>query len=334
MKEPKRIRKNSFISLVAPSFGCTAEPYKTRLEKSIKIFKSLGFNVKEGKNIYLNDGVAASNTPKDRAKEFMDAYLDDKSDIVWSVGGGETMCEILPFIDFELIKNSKPKWFIGFSDNTNLTFTLTTLSNLITIYGPCANKFFLHPFKYDSKDTLYILNGVKEINGYDKREKKSLADEENPLTDYNLTKDVVIKSYSYTKSISGMLLGGCLDCLITLCGTKYDNMKKFNQLHKDIIWFLEACDLNPLGIRRALFTLKEAGWFKNAKGFLIGRPLCDDLVMMEVDKEKAVIDILGDLDVPILLDVPLGHYSPSMPMKNGAYAIVTYKNNNLTIKYI
>ena len=37
------------------------------------------------------------------------------------------MCEILPYIDFEKIRNSEPKWFFGYSDNTNLIFLLATL---------------------------------------------------------------------------------------------------------------------------------------------------------------------------------------------------------------
>lgn len=37
--EPKKISKNAKITLVAPSFGCTSEPYLSRLNEAIKIFK-------------------------------------------------------------------------------------------------------------------------------------------------------------------------------------------------------------------------------------------------------------------------------------------------------
>ena len=146
--EPKKITKTAKITLVAPSFGCTTEPYLTRLNEAIKIFKELGFQVVDGENIFKEDGIASSNTPEERAKEFMKAY-DSDTDVIMSVGGGELMCEILPYIDFKKIKRQKPKWFVGFSDNTNLTFTLTTICNLVTIYGPCATKFYLYPFKFE-----------------------------------------------------------------------------------------------------------------------------------------------------------------------------------------
>ena len=40
-----------------------------------------------------------------------------------------------------------------------------------------------------------------------------------------------------------------------------------------ILWFLESCELNTLSIRRAMWQMEHADWFKNVKGFMIGRPL-------------------------------------------------------------
>ena len=157
-REPKPIGEGATLSLVAPSFGCTTEPYRTRLEESIRILSSLGYRIEEGRNIRLNAGVASSNTPASRAKEFEEAYFG-KGDAILSVGGGELMCEILPFVDFKAIRIAKPKWFVGFSDNTNLTFTLTTLADLVTVYGPCAGQFFSYPFRYATEDTFRLLKG-------------------------------------------------------------------------------------------------------------------------------------------------------------------------------
>ena len=331
--EPKKISKNAKITLVAPSFGCTSEPYLSRLNEAIKIFKNLGYEVIEGKNIFLQDGIASSNTPEERAKEIMQAF-DSNTDVIMSVGGGELMCEILPYIDFKKIKRSKLKWFVGFSDNTNLTFTITTINNMVTIYGPCASKFFYYPFKYDTKDTIGLLEGKRIFRGYPRFELKSLASESKPLVKYNLTERKIIKPFYYKEPFYGTLLGGCLDCLTVLCGTRFDNVSNFINKHTGIIWHLEACDLSPLQIRRALFQLREAGWFRKVKGFLIGRPLCNDMEVMGVDKYTAVIDILQDFNVPILMDVDLGHLSPSIPIKNGAKALVSYIDGNIKIEYL
>lgn len=331
MKQPGDLGEKKTIGLVAPSFGCTTEPYRTRLKTAIERWKKEGNIVLEGENIWKNDGVCASNVPEERAREFLDMY-EGQADVLFSVGGGEVMCEMLPYVDFERIKKLPPKWFVGFSDNTNLTFTLTTLSDLVTIYGPCAGQFFQDVGP--TRDTMRLLEGWKDIEGYPLWEKESLATEENPLASLNLTEKKVIASVDYEKPVEGILLGGCLDCLVTLSGTRYDRVKEFvSRQENGIIWFLEACDLSPLAIRRALFQLREAGWFENAKAFLIGRPLCYDADILGVNRHNAVLDILRPLHVPLLMDIDLGHFSPSMPIKCGARAQVSLGEGNIHIHY-
>lgn len=332
--QPAFLKPGSKIALIAPSFGCTDEPYKTKLMESIKNLKAAGYRVDEGENIWVLKGVAASNTPQKRAEEFMKAYADESVDAIFSVGGGELMCEILPFIDFKKIQGYKPKWFMGFSDNTNLTFTLTAWANLVTVYGPCAGQFFSKPFRLDAKDAMRMLQGEKEFEGYPLWERNSLATPENPLAPLNLTEKKVLKPYNYQRPFSGIMLGGCLDCLINICGTKYDNVSAYvSSLGEGVVWYLEACDLNPLSIRRALFELREAGWFKTAKGFVIGRPVCFGMDLMGVNQYNAVTDILGECDVPIIMDADLGHLAPAIPYKNGALATVGIEDNNLKVVY-
>lgn len=334
INEPKFLKNNDKISLVAPSFGCTTEPYKTELDIAIKNLTNEGYKLLLGENIYKDEGVLSSSSPKKRAKEFLDAYSNNSSLII-SVGGGELMNEILPYIDFEKIKNLPPKWFMGFSDNTNLTFTLTTLSNVVTIYGPCAPSFAYLPFKFDTKEALRMLKGEKHFKGYKKWQLESKRDENHPLAKLNLTEKKIITTYKYKEPKEGILLGGCLDCLINICGTKYDNVKKFIEENKKdgFIWYLESCDLNSLSFRRGLFELKEAGWFKYVKMFLIGRPYHYDEVFMGHDFKKATKDILKSLNVPILFDIDLSHLPPSLPFKNGAKAIVSFMNDNIDILY-
>ena len=102
--------------------------------------------------------------------------------------------------------------------------------------------------------------------------------------------------------------------------------------HKEegIIWVIESCDLNVFGIRRALWQLREAGWFANVKGFLIGRPLCYGQEIMGLDHYHAVIDVLGEFGVPIVMDLDIGHLPPQMPLLMGSLARVT-ADGSLTI---
>lgn len=339
-KKINYLKDKGAISLIAPSFGCTTEPYISLLNESIRKFKNLGYKIYEGKNIYLAKDKARSNTPYKCAKEFMDAYLSN-SDCVISVGGGETMIEILPHINFKKIKNADFKFFMGFSDNTNLTYTLTTICDIYTIYGPNFPQFAFYPDFQFLKDSINLLKGeANEIKGYDKWERYVDKEEKinNPLAPYKLKEEKIIKIYPKNLNnieLEGILLGGCLDCLKDLCGTRFDNTLNYIEKHKKegIIWYLESCDLNPLGIKRTLFQLKEAGWFKYVKGFLIGRPLCYKEKIFNMDHYYATKSILKSLKVPIVMDIDLGHFTPSMPIINGCYANVIIKNNNIYIKY-
>ena len=332
MKEPAPLKPGATIALVAPSFGCTIEPYSTRLDASIARLKRHGFSIREGKNIRRNDGVCASAPAKERAAEIMAAFASD-ADLVASVGGGELMSEILPYLGFEAIKKGAPKWFMGFSDNTNLTFLLTILSDLVTVYGPNFPAFYEKKWRNSEKDAIALLEGQRHFEGYPKWA-KGKSNKAHPLWGYRLTQKKIITPHEYKRPVKGIMLGGCLDCLIALCGTKYDKVKEFIKVHDlPVIWYLEACDLNPLALRRAYYQLREAGWFDTAGLFLLGRPYSAMEELLGVDRFSAAIDILGPLGKPILIDVDLGHFAPSMPIKNGAVATCKFEQENLIIDY-
>ena len=116
------LKKNGTIGFVAPACGCNIEPYKSTFDNAQKKFKELGYGLQLGPNCYEGKGIGISNTPQKCAEEFMQMYLSKDTDALISCGGGELMCEILDYLDFEALTNATPKWFTGYSDNTNFTF--------------------------------------------------------------------------------------------------------------------------------------------------------------------------------------------------------------------
>lgn len=381
MKYGKFLPENGTIGFVAPSFGCNIEPYKSAFANAKKIWTNAGYSLSLGPNVYEGCGIGISNTPEKCAQEFNEWYKKENVDVLISCGGGELMCEILEYIDFEKLRQAEPKWFMGYSDNTNLIFLLATLCDTAAIYGPCAAAFGMEPWHESLKDAMNVLTGMcKKVHNYDKWEKEGLKTDENPLVPYNVTEkfqlhtwtkengllsaeiktessnekksgnmessqnldnvtgtiDNLLEKERYVSSeifVKGRLLGGCLDCLATLCGTKFDKVAEFNEKYeKDgVLWFLEACDLNVMGIRRALWQLDEAGWFKNTKGFLIGRPYCYGEEFFGLDQYKAVVDILSKYNVPIIMDLDIGHLPPMMPLVCGSVAEATVKDNSIII---
>lgn len=337
MKYPSFIHPGDTIGCVAPSFGCAFEPYYSAFQNALQRFEKEGFHTKLGPNCYASEGIGISNTPEKCAEEFQEMYQDPSAQMLLSCGGGELMCEILPFIDFARIAGAAPKWFMGYSDNTNLTFLLTTLADTAAIYGPNAGAFGMEPWHQSIQDAFDLLQGKKlHMTNYPCWEKESKKDEEHPLEPYNVTEPFQIRKNPENANIhiKGRLLGGCLDCLYHLAGTRYDQVEEFADRYADdgILWFLESCDLNVLQMRRALWNLREAGWFRHVRGFLIGRPGVYGEAIMGLDQYEAVTGVLKEFDVPILMDLDIGHVAPMMPLITGALATVEAKENTLQIQ--
>ncbi|MCM1283940.1 MAG: LD-carboxypeptidase [Muribaculaceae bacterium] len=337
MRYPQFLHKNGTIGFVAPSYGCAAEPYYTAFMHAIDKFHAAGYQTQLGPNCLVELGVGISNTPELCGKELNESYLGEENDAIISCGGGELMCEVVPYIDFEAIAKAKPKWYMGFSDNTNFTFLSTTLCDTAAIYGPCASAFGMEPLHPSVQDAFDLLCGRKDtFTNYDLWERESLKTEEEPLAPYNVTEPVVIRSFpGKDVHMQGRLIGGCMDCLVNLLGTRFDRVKDFNERYgKDgIIWFLEACDLNVMSIRRAIWEMKNAGWFSHLKGFLFGRPLCFGQEMFGIDQYEAVTALLKEYGVPVIMDLDIGHLSPMMPVVSGAMADVAFEDGTFTIRY-
>lgn len=382
MRYPHFLQKNGTIAFAAPSFGCATQPYKDGFVHAQEKWRQEGYQLKLGPNCYVEEGVGISNKPSLCGEELTEYYCDPGSDCMISCGGGELMCEILDYVDFGKIGQADPKWYMGYSDNTNMTYLLATLCDTASIYGPCAAAFGMEPRHQALEDAMALLRGEKlTMEGYGMWERESLKSEESPFAPYQLTEPSVMKYWmpdgrtnveslqmvlgeqtgkaggglygigngdtkeagaehkdsqsEMTIQVSGRLLGGCMDCLVNLLGTKYDRTTAFVEKYKEdgILWFLEACDLNLMGIRRAMWQMEHAGWFKNCSGFLIGRPLNGMGVEdFGIDHYQAVCEMLYQYHVPVLMDLDIGHLPPMMPLICGSMAEVTSDGKQYRIR--
>lgn len=337
MRYPEFLQEKGTIGYVAPSFGCATEPYRSAFQSALQRFADMGYGADFGPNCYEDKGIGISNEPKLCAKELMDYYCSDKNDVLISCGGGELMCEILPYIDFGKIRQAKPKWYMGYSDNTNFTFLSATICDTAAIYGPCVAAFGMEPWHEAVEDAFALLCGRRnQVHGYDMWERESLKDEEHPLVPYNLTERTQIRRFpDEDVVVEGRLMGGCMDCLVNLLGTEFDHVKEFHRKYAGdgIIWFLESCDLNVMAIRRAIWQMKHSGWFFNVKAFLVGRPLCFGEEMFGIDHYRAVTDLLEEYRVPIIMDLDIGHLSPMMPLVCGGDARISVSGGKISVNY-
>lgn len=330
MQKFEKIKSGDLIGVCAPSMGCEEEGYyKKRCDNAVKNFKKLGHEIVFTDHCFGNTQ-ARSSDAKTRAEEFEKLFFDDNVKGIISMAGGEFEMEILPYINFNKLKKAKNKFFQGFSDNTCISFLLATLCDKTSVYGSNFCNFGMKKWHKSLRDNYDYLCGKKiEQVSYKKYEIESNRKQEgNELNGYNLTEKTSPKILTGEDEVclQGRVIGGNLDCLSGLCGTKFDKVNKYVKKHKKegIIWFFESCDLSVLDQERALWKLKNAGWFEGAIGFLIGRPLNKE-EMFDVDYITANLHELKDLNVPVVMDLDIGHTAPNWFMINGGKA--TFKAN-------
>ena len=348
MRYPDFIKPGDTIGFPAPSFGANWEPYHSCFLKALEYFRDKGFNVIPGPNSTAGLGIGISNKPEKCAEELMDMYASSDNDALISVGGGELMCEILEHLDLDAIRNAGPKWFMGYSDNTNFILPLVTKCDTAAVYGRCADAYGASEIHESVTDCLEVLCGERSaVRSFDTFQIESLKDENNPYAPYNLT-EKSLKSVFDSKKLyapgeftgeldfSGRLIGGCTDCVVNLVGTPYVDIEGFMERYAGdgVIWCLESCDLNVFDIRRAMWHFEKAGWFKKGivKGFLIGRPDNPE-AMIGLDHINAVLPYIQNLGVPAVIDCDLGHVPPSMPIVMGSIGHVKVSGNDVKVEF-
>lgn len=138
------------IGVIAPDKALKNKD-KVYLENATKYFESLGLKVKYGKFLFSEDEYCAG-TPQQRAEDLNNMFRDQKVKAIFTVKGGDMVNGILPYIDFENIKNN-PKIFLGMSDITVLLCAIYKMTGLVTFH--CQD---------------YIWFGKEEVTDYDKNE--------------------------------------------------------------------------------------------------------------------------------------------------------------------
>lgn len=329
---PEKLSKDKLIGITAPSDIANLDT----IDYSKKNIENMGYNVIETDNVRKSDGLVSSSG-KIRADEFISLWENNKVGHIISARGGEFLMEMLPYLDKyeDRIKSSIPKWIQGYSDTSLLLYYLTTKYNIATIHAENLGGYSVNKSNIDTniKDVVSLLEkcdkGYEFVqNSFEKYQLERYENEEDEkIKGYNLTEKVKYKSLDEKENItfSGRILGGCVDVITMLLGTKYDNTIKYiNSCDEGIIWYIDNCELTPQELYRRLWKMKELGWFSNANGFLIGRTLAKNCEYFTF--KEAIERALGDLNVPVIYDVDIGHVPPQVIIINGSYAKFEYIN--------
>ncbi|MBE5822323.1 MAG: LD-carboxypeptidase [Clostridiales bacterium] len=323
---PNKLKQGDSIGIVAPSMS--NEPEK--IDRAVKNLKNLGYEVVEGKLIKNEIVKCVSGSIEDRVDEFIQMWKDKNVKYIIGATGGEFLMEILPTVE-KIFNDEKlyetPKWIQGYSDMTTLLFYLTTTYDIATIQMTNAGKYAMEPL-HESLLVPFVIaenleDNIQENYPYWEKEKNK----EDETYQFNLTEESKCKMLNGEKTeFSGRLIGGCLDVISQYTGSRWDNVENYiSKFQEGMIWHLENCELTQAEMYRRLWFMREQGWFKNTKGFIFGRTHMED-AYFDFEYVDAIEKAIGDLNVPIIYDIDIGHTMPQWTIVNGSLGTITFDN--------
>ncbi|MHB8034248.1 LD-carboxypeptidase [Clostridium botulinum] len=296
----KHLNKGDTIGIVSP-----ASPIEKEVVlKNIQIFKNLGFNIKLSNHVYDKYGYL-SGKDIDRANDLMNMFIDPSVDMILCSRGGYGSMRILPYLDFNIIKNN-PKIFGGFSDITVLLNYITSKCGFTTFHCPMLSSNFKNIYTF--KNFLELLM--------------------NDFTSYEISNPNFVPLLSQTNDIvEGNLVGGNLSLICNTLGTPYE----INTM--DNILFLEEISEPPYKIDRMLTQLILSGKIKSCSGLILGQFTNCNIDNCEKDfsLDEVILDRLLSSNKPVISNLMSGHCDPNVTLPIGSKIRLDCKNKLIKI---
>jgi muramoyltetrapeptide carboxypeptidase LdcA involved in peptidoglycan recycling len=311
------------IAVTSPSSG-VGDRLRPRIEASIASLRERGYEVVVGH--CMGDDLVVSAPKEQRAAELVSMLTDPQVAAVVPPWGGELAIDLLDQLDWDALTEVEPTWFVGWSDCSSLLLPLTLRLGWASLHG-----WNLADTAYAAPEGLLHWLDLAAATGDVTQTSPGLT--RDGWDDYVGNPGVAAMTLDRKApwsvlgggdtEVTGVLVGGCLECVAPLSGTPYADVPAYGRDHADegLLVYLEVCEHGAYDAARLLHGLRLAGWFDNASGVLIGRTPAPDAEKMS--QHEAVADALGMLDVPIVLDADIGHTQPFLPLVNGASARVT-----------
>ena len=308
---PNSINKGDKIMVIAPSDALKSTSGTKDLAQK-RLESEFGVEVVYSSNCFDFDTDDSESILK-RAIDLNNAFSDKSIKAVICGTGGFNANEILPFINWDVVKNN-PKVFIGSSDNTVLVNAIYAKTGLVTYYGPNFFKFgmklgleyTLDYFKKCLTDKASFLITPSEKWSND----KWFKDQDNR----NFIKNEGFLLCS-SGTVKGSLIGGNLCSLNLLQGTEY-----FPVTDNKTILFIEDDDLageDTFGeFKRNLTSLMQTPLSKFVSGIVLGRFAVNS--QMDNEKIKKLFESNKIFkNVPVVANVDFGHCDPNITFPLG-----------------
>ena len=278
---PAPITKGDTIGVVAPSYS----PRVGWLTRGVKALERAGYTVLLDPEITTLRRFTRTEDER-RAENFMGIWLDPRVKAVIGGTGGYGAVRMIPFLEPQIFE-SNPKAFVGYSDVTALHLWLMRCAKLRVFHGPTVDD--LIPSVRDPTMT------------------SLLAALTAPRPTTRIGRDMA--RAAKPGRATGRLVGGNLSLVQQSIGTPYEIDVR------DAILFLEETRDPMSVVDERLVHLRAAGLLPQVRGIVFGQLSLDR--SEEDEFEDFVLDLVSDLDVPVLMDFPAGHEVPNLTLPLG-----------------
>lgn len=294
--KPKRLEKGDTIAIISPSGF--VEP--GTIEKSKRYFESRGYKIKLGANMNKKYRYMAG-TDEERLSDLHEAFADKDVDAILCARGGYGAIRLLDKINYNLIKRN-PKIFCGYSDISALSAMILKKTGLITFSGPMAISDF----------QIGDINRFTEENFWETLTSHSVSICPQEIKIYNLT----------DKKMEGILFGGNLSTITSLCGTDFIPDEKF-------LFFAEDLNEQVYKIDKYFTQLFNINKFRNN----ISAIAAGDFLTVESEKllEEVLIDIGRKYDISVIGNYPFSHGCEKATVPYGGKAYI--KDGIIKVEY-
>lgn len=316
--KPAQLKRGDLIGLIAPSGGSNS----AYVEARVKHLEASGFRVKLSKNILAVRGNTAG-TPQQRVSDLHEMFRDRVVDAIWALRGGSGASQMLPLIDYGLIRNH-PKIFIGFSDITALHLAILKHSGLVTFHGPTAPGPTISDYSMTQLEAV-LMHPRDHTTIY-------MSDKNRVEAESAVAGAAEFKLRTLTPGVAeGRLIGGNLAVLSALIGTPYAPD------WRGALLFLEEIREAPYRIDRMLTQLKQSIPFNDAAGMMLGvfRRSVDAGAAADSEPrlplEQAIDDHFAGLRVPAAYGFWFGHITNNFTIPLGIRARLDTNAQTLTL---
>lgn len=334
MIKPQKLSKGDTVATISLSWG-GAGIFRDRYEQGKRqMAETFGLKVIESPNA-LAENKYLYEHPEIRAADLMWAFQNPEVKAIISNIGGDDSIRMLPYIDFDVIKNN-PKIFMGYSDTT-VTTLICHHAGLVSFYGPAvmtqmAETGGILPYVKNSiQKTLFDNSPIGIISESEGGFTYEHIDWGTPECLTQVRKMQPTDGWHWIQGsgkVSGKLFGGNMEIFEMVKGTQILNSDYF----QDTILFLEISEENPTP-ESVLYWLRNygaTGILKNIRAILFARPMNENNMKYEENILKALKEY-GRTDMPVITNMDFGHTDPIMVLPIGVNAEIDCNNKTFTI---